>query len=1500
MRIAEHQFHRAGQDAARRTSKSKLLRHAGAGLLGLVVVLACSANAVAQQTIWPSTSVPATVDNGPDSPVELGVSFKTDTAGTVTAIRFYKSVANGGLHVGHLWSPTGALLATVTFTGETASGWQQANFSTPVAIKANTVYVASYQTQAGHWSVNWNYFATSGASNPPLHALQNGKGAPDGVYGIPGAFPTHTNSANYWIDVVFKSAVGTAPSITAQPASRTVIAGQSATFSVAATGTAPLTYQWTKNSVAISGANSSSYTTAAATSSDDGAQFAVKISNAAGTANSNAATLKVNVAPSVSAQPASQTVTAGQTASFTVAASGTAPLTYQWQKNGFAISAATAATYLTPATTTADNGAQFTVTISNPAGSLTSSAASLFVKPLLPIAEYGFDEGTGNTTADSSGNGNRGTLSGPSWTTAGRYGDALSFNATDAYVEAANSNSLNPGTAATFSAWVNLLGSNADISSIINKWGQTVDDEYLFGLDSSNRLTFAWQTTGGNVWGQPSYYVVTGNAQVPLSTWTYVTVVRNGPAISFYINGNLDASFSAVADANPFRSGINTIRIGGQSRGGMARVLNGTIDEVRMYNQALTPAQIQSDMSAPIITPAIPPSIATQPISQSVTVGQTATFSVIATGTAPLSYQWQKNGTAISGATSASYTTAAASTSDNAAQFLVLVSNSAGSVTSSAATLIVNAPLVAPLITTQPNSQTITAGQTATFLVTASGTAPLSYQWQRNGTPISGAASASYTTPATTTTDNGAQFTVAVSNSAGSVISSAATLTVNPPPAPGIQVSPASVNFGNSVAGSTFSQVLIIANTGTATLSITQVTETGSAFFTASGFSLPLSVAAGKQTTITAAFLPTSVGAASGSISIVSNAPGSPLAIPLSGAGVAATFLVGANPTSLGFGNVNLGSNSSLSTTLTNTGNSTVTISSVSVFGAGFSASGVAAGTSLTPRQSATLNVTFAPAAAGSVTGSVTFSSNATNSPATITLSGAGLPSAPPAFPVWVSSSLVRVGPTDAPGTVSSGDLSGARGETVDTQVIVQAPAGGLTNVNLSVSALVSSTGATIPASNVTLYREYYLTVTGTAGYGGGSNPPQGSGTYPEPLIPFQDPVTGAALCASSASLKACNATISAGQNQPYWIDISIPRGATNSPPGTYTGSISITATQGTVTIPVTLTVWNFELPVQPSELSIWSLFPPAVGNTTTLAQALMRNKVMGWYDVAANAPPDITNFGLNRSGLDGTFYIGINCSGGYSSLPSSAQIASAAATFPAGLPLDLYAADELQFPNCSGAVAPLKTLAANAHASGVKVSLTTNAVYSGLQGAIDHWVLLDSVEQWPSLPYTGGGDLWSYATCNTGFGNTPEWMVDYPPINERIQAGFLNWTQEATGILYWRSDGWTAGNTIGSWNNVDTTGCGDGLGRPGDGIFLYPPGPIASTESAPGIRLKAIRDGIQDYQYAQMLKNLGQVTFVNSTVQPIAASWSNWTHDPKALEAARLQLGQQLHQLAP
>ena len=177
-------------------------------------------------------------------------------------------------------------------------------------------------------------------------------------------------------------------------------------------------------------------------------------------------------------------------------------------------------------------------------------------------------------------------------------------------------------------------------------------------------------------------------------------------------------------------------------------------------------------------TTPVMPSITSQPTSQTVTAGQTATFSITASGTSPLSYQWQKGGMNITGANSAAYTTGTTTAADSGSKFDVVVSNSVGSVTSNTVTLTVNAG-TAPTITTQPQNQTVTVGQTAMFSVVASGSAPLSYQWQQNGTNIPGATSASYTTPVTTMANSGEQFRVVVTNTYGNDPSDMATLTVN-------------------------------------------------------------------------------------------------------------------------------------------------------------------------------------------------------------------------------------------------------------------------------------------------------------------------------------------------------------------------------------------------------------------------------------------------------------------------------------------------------------------------------------------------------------------------------------------------------------------------------------------------------------------------------------------------------------------------------------------------
>jgi len=165
-------------------------------------------------TLWDNTVVPATIED-PDGTaqtqgIELGVKFQSNVDGFITGLRFYKGPGNTGTHVGSLWTASGTLLSAVTFTNETASGWQEMALPAPVAITGGTTYVASYHTDVGRYSANSAYFAGSGFDNPPLRALSDGESGGNGVYRYgASAFPNQTyNSANYWVDVVFETSVG--------------------------------------------------------------------------------------------------------------------------------------------------------------------------------------------------------------------------------------------------------------------------------------------------------------------------------------------------------------------------------------------------------------------------------------------------------------------------------------------------------------------------------------------------------------------------------------------------------------------------------------------------------------------------------------------------------------------------------------------------------------------------------------------------------------------------------------------------------------------------------------------------------------------------------------------------------------------------------------------------------------------------------------------------------------------------------------------------------------------------------------------------------------------------------------------------------------------------------------------------------------------------------------------------------------------------------------------
>jgi hypothetical protein len=194
----------------RATDDSGNLESPGAQVVVKVVAQSCPCS------IWESAVTgPQDADT---HATEIGTKFRSDTGGFITGLRFYKTSGNTGTHIGRLWTVGGTQLAQATFSGETGSGWQQVSFGTPVAINANTTYVASYHAPNGHYSSLSSYFALVGVDNPPLHALADGVDGPNGVYkyGAPGSLfsgtgPDTFKSEAYLVDVVFNPSGDTSP-----------------------------------------------------------------------------------------------------------------------------------------------------------------------------------------------------------------------------------------------------------------------------------------------------------------------------------------------------------------------------------------------------------------------------------------------------------------------------------------------------------------------------------------------------------------------------------------------------------------------------------------------------------------------------------------------------------------------------------------------------------------------------------------------------------------------------------------------------------------------------------------------------------------------------------------------------------------------------------------------------------------------------------------------------------------------------------------------------------------------------------------------------------------------------------------------------------------------------------------------------------------------------------------------------------------------------------------
>lgn len=298
---------------------------------GLAMV-SISALTASSASLWTPGTLPGTVDSGDGNPVELGVEFTSSTTGAITGLRFYKSSNNTGTHVGNLWTSSGALLASATFTNESASGWQTVNFVQPVAIQANTTYVASYHTNVGHYSDDINYFAAP-YSAPPL-----GTPASSGVYvyGASSAFPTQTwNASNYWVDIILQYGSTTPPSvgISLTPTSASLTTGGTQQFTAAVTGSTNTGVAWSASGGTVSSAG---LYTAPATAGT----YSVTATSMADTTKSASATVTITTPTmvAVSISPTSASLRAGGTQQFTATVAGTTNTAVTWSASGGTIS----------------------------------------------------------------------------------------------------------------------------------------------------------------------------------------------------------------------------------------------------------------------------------------------------------------------------------------------------------------------------------------------------------------------------------------------------------------------------------------------------------------------------------------------------------------------------------------------------------------------------------------------------------------------------------------------------------------------------------------------------------------------------------------------------------------------------------------------------------------------------------------------------------------------------------------------------------------------------------------------------------------------------------------------------------------------------------------------------------------------------------------------------------------------------------------------------------
>lgn len=555
---------------------------------------------------------------------------------------------------------------------------------------------------------------------------------------------------------------------------------------------------------------------------------------------------------------------------------------------------------------------------------------------------------------------------------------------------------------------------------------------------------------------------------------------------------------------------------------------------------------------------------------------------------------------------------------------------------------------------------------------------------------------------------------------------------------------------------------------------------------------------------------------------------------------------------------------------------------------------------------------------------------------------------AEPAFLTWVENPMIQVRPNTPPQSKRSIEISAARNETEPFQVVVTARSQKLEGVRASVSSLVDEQGHQVDKSAVSIFREHFIYVRNPSPFSTAS-----PDWWPDALVPFVNPLNGKPVPGmhvevnesegrayrrlAGARFAGSPFDVWPGQNQPLWVEVAVP---TSAVPGVYHGQMTITVpNQGESSLEIQLTIWDFVLPdgapLQThfgrldSIASKHGVIPGSQEHSTLYeqyTQAMAAHRIDPPVPDSLLPPlkPDgaidwkknhdalkrfveayhLRSFQIPRfpfaNSLTGNRKYALRYLQSYYEYLKSQGWEKGAYYFPV---------DE---PNSRETYQQVRAQAQLAHEANpsIRVLCTEqpypqDASWGTLRGAVDIWCPLFPFfdEESALSEQHAGRDFWTYtALCQkapvfhpqfskTGGFPSLFWQIDFPTLNYRLPL-WVNRRYGIKGLLYW--------STV-HWNTPDRDVWTDPAfrnGYNGEGYLFYPGREAGITGPVASIRLKALREGMEDYAYFSLLEKLGDTAFLDRVVSKIGSSWWNWDSDPEHLYQARAEIAERIMEL--